>query len=124
MDKSTISNNGQTVKEKINAMLPSFSKGQKKLAEYILENYDTAAFLTAAKLGQKAGVSESTAVRFAMMLGYEGYPQFQEAMAVFLKKRLGSVEKIEAAAGYRAVQGSFVCAQRGYREDKTYHGDY
>ena len=99
MDKITISNNGQTVKEKINAMLPSFSKGQKKLAEYILENYDTAAFLTAAKLGQKAGVSESTAVRFAMMLGYEGYPQFQEAMAVFLKKRLGSVEKIEAAAG-------------------------
>ena len=62
MDKSTISNNGQTVKEKINAMLPSFSKGQKKLAEYILGNYDTAAFLTAAKLGQKAGVSESTAV--------------------------------------------------------------
>ena len=52
MDKSTISNNGQTVKEKINAMLPSFSKGQKKLAEYILGNYDTAAFLTAAKLGQ------------------------------------------------------------------------
>ena len=44
MDKSTISNNGQTVKEKINAMLPSFSKGQKKLAEYILGNYDTAGF--------------------------------------------------------------------------------
>lgn len=99
MDNSTISNNGQTVKEKINAMMPSFSKGQKKIAEYILGNYDTAAFLTAAKLGEKVGVSESTAVRFAMMLGYNGYPQFQEAMAVFLKKRLGSVEKIEAAAG-------------------------
>ena len=65
-------NREQTLMERINSMMPSFSKGQKKLAEYILENYDTAAFLTAARLGKKAGVSESTAVRFAAMLGYEG----------------------------------------------------
>ena len=99
MDCSTILDDRHTVKEKIHAMMPAFSKGQKRIAEYILKNYDTAAFLTAAKLGEKAGVSESTAVRFAMLLGYEGYPEFQEAMAAFLKKRLGSVEKIEAASG-------------------------
>ncbi len=99
MGSSMISDSGQTVKEKINAMMGSFSKGQRRLAEYILENYDTAAFLTAAKLGKKAGVSESTAVRFAMLLGYEGYPEFQEAMAAFVQRRLGSVERIEAAAG-------------------------
>lgn len=99
MDNSTILDDRHTVKEKIHAMMLAFSKGQKRIAEYILKNYDTAAFLTAAKLGEKAGVSESTAVRFAMLLGYEGYPEFQEAMAAFLKKRLGSVEKIEAASG-------------------------
>ena len=59
----------RTLMERINSMMPELSKGQKKLAGYILDNYDTAAFLTAAKLGGKAGVSESTAVRFAMMLG-------------------------------------------------------
>ena len=59
----------RTLMERINSMMPELSKGQKKLAGYILDNYDTAAFLTAAKLGEKAGVSESTAVRFAMMLG-------------------------------------------------------
>ena len=58
----------RTLMERINSMMPELSKGQKKLAGYILDNYDTAAFLTAAKLGVKAGVSESTAVRFAMML--------------------------------------------------------
>ena len=89
----------RTLMERINSMMPELSKGQKKLAGYILDNYDTAAFLTAAKLGEKAGVSESTAVRFAMMLGYAGYPEFQRAMAVLLKRRLDSVEKIEAAAG-------------------------
>lgn len=90
---------GGSLLEKISRLMPSFSKGQKKLAEYILDNYETAAFLTAAKLGKKVGVSESTAVRFADMLGYDGYPKLQEAMAVLLKRRLSSVEKIEAATG-------------------------
>lgn len=84
---------------KITRLMPSFSKGQKKLALYILENYDTAAFLTAAKLGREAGVSESTAVRFAVMLGYEGYPEFQEAMGAVVRRRLDSIEKIEIASG-------------------------
>lgn len=85
--------------EKITRLMPAFSKGQKKLAAYILENYDTAAFLTAAKLGREAGVSESTAVRFAGMLGYEGYPEFQEAMGAVVRRRLDSIEKIEIASG-------------------------
>ena len=51
-----------------------FSKGQKKLADFIREDYDTAAFLTAAKMGEEVGVSESTVVRFATALGYDGYP--------------------------------------------------
>lgn len=90
---------GRSLLEKISRLMPSFSKGQKKLAEYIMENYETAAFLTAAKLGEKTGVSESTAVRFAAILGYDGYPKLQEAMASLIKRRLDSVEKIEAATG-------------------------
>ena len=56
-----------------------FSKGQKKLADFIREDYDKAAFLTAAKMGEEVGVSESTVVRFATALGYDGYPEFQKA---------------------------------------------
>ena len=57
-----------------------FSKGQKRIAQYILENYDKAAFMTASKLGKLVGVSESTVVRFASELGYDGYPSMQRAM--------------------------------------------
>ena len=55
----------------------TFSKGQKKIAAFILESYDKAAFMTASRLGKKVGVSESTVVRFAAELGYEGYPEMQ-----------------------------------------------
>ena len=58
----------------------SFSKGQRKLASYITEAYDKAAFMTASKLGVTVGVSESTVVRFAVELGYDGYPEMQKAM--------------------------------------------
>ena len=57
-----------------------FSKGQKKLADFIREDYDKAAFMTAAKMGEEVGVSESTVVRFATHLGYKGYPDFQKAL--------------------------------------------
>ena len=53
-----------------------FSKGQKKIARYIFENYDKAAFMTASKLGREVGASESTVVRFALEVGFAGYPQF------------------------------------------------
>ena len=57
-----------------------FSKGQKLIARYILDNYDTAAFMTASKLGKTVKVSESTVVRFASELGYDGYPGMQKAL--------------------------------------------
>lgn len=85
--------------EKITEIMPKLSKGQKKLAQYILANYDKAAFLTAAKLGKEVGVSESTAVRFASMLGFSGFPEFQEALQAVVRNRLNSIEKIEIAAG-------------------------
>ena len=50
---------------------PTFSKGQRKIANFILESYDKAAFMTASRLGKKVGVSESTVVRFASELGYD-----------------------------------------------------
>lgn len=63
----------------IQVKFPKLSKGQKLIAEYILKNYDKAAFMTAAKLGNNVGVSESTVVRFATELGFSGYPKLQKA---------------------------------------------
>ena len=60
--------------------MDGFSKGQKRIANYILSNYDKAAFMTACRLGQIAQVSESTVVRFASQLGYDGYPAMQKAL--------------------------------------------
>lgn len=71
--------NVNELNNRINARYSSMSKGQKMLANYITDNYDKAVFLTAAKLGEIVGVSESTVVRFAMCLGYKGYPDFQNA---------------------------------------------
>ena len=74
-----------------------FSKGQKRIAAYILENYDKAAFMTAGRLGQLAGVSESTVVRFASELGYDGYPGMRKAIQDTIRSRLTSVQRIEVA---------------------------
>ena len=65
---------------KIQSELPGFSKGQKQIARFILEHYDKAAFMTASRLGVTVGVSESTVVRFATELGYDGYPHLQSAL--------------------------------------------
>ena len=75
----------------------TFSKGQRMLANYITESYDKAAFLTASKLGACVGVSESTVVRFAMELGYDGYPSMQKALQEMVVNRLTSVQRIEVA---------------------------
>ena len=64
------------------------SKGQRRLADYVRQNYDKAVFLTAAKLGETVGVSESTVVRFAIQLGYKGYPGFQKALEELVRNRL------------------------------------
>lgn len=79
----------------ISSMMPHFSKGQKLIARYIIEHYDKAAFLTAARLGQAVGVSESTVVRFASELGYDGYPQLQRALQELIRNRLTSVQRME-----------------------------
>ena len=60
--------------------MSSFSKGQKLIARFILEDYDKAAFMTASKLGKTVQVSESPVVRFATQLGYDGYPSMQRAL--------------------------------------------
>ncbi len=71
-----------------------FSKGQKKLADYILEHYDKAAFMTAAKLGEKTGVSESTVVRFAAQLGYPKYAKLQKELQNIVRTRLTTVQRM------------------------------
>jgi len=77
--------------------MSSFSKGQKRIASFILESYDKAAFMTASKLGQTANVSESTVVRFAAELGYDGYPSMQKSLQKMIRSRLTSVQRIEMA---------------------------
>ncbi len=76
----------------------SFSKGQRLIAKYITEEYDKAAFMTANKLGKTVGVSESTVVRFAVELGFDGYPTMQKAMQEMVLNRLTSVQRIEVAS--------------------------
>ena len=76
---------------------PEFSKGQRMIARYIMESYDKAAFMTANRLGKTVGVSESTVVRFAVDLGFEGYPSMQKAMQEMVLNRLTSVQRIEVA---------------------------
>ncbi len=83
---------------RIDLMMNSFSKGQKRIALYIEEHYDKAAFMTASKLGQTVGVSESTVVRFATELGYDGYPRLQKAMQEMIRNKLTSVQRIEVTS--------------------------
>lgn len=75
----------------------NFSKGQKRIARYLSESYDKAAFMTASKLGKAVGVSESTVVRFAVELGYDGYPSMQKAMRDMVMNRLTSVQRMGVA---------------------------
>ena len=84
-----------------------FSKGQRKLADFIRKDYDKAAFLTAAKMGEEVGVSESTVVRFAMALGYDGYPGFQRALGEMVRTKLNSIQRMEVTYG-RISQGEIL----------------
>ena len=79
----------------IKNQMPSFSKGQKLIACYVLEHYEKAAYMTASKLGALVGVSESTVVRFACELGFEGYPEFQKALQELIRNMLTAVQRIE-----------------------------
>ena len=84
---------------KINEKYGKMSKGQKLLANYIIDNYDKAVFLTAAKLGEIIGVSESTVVRFASSIGYKGYPEFQQALEALVRAKLNASDRIEITSG-------------------------
>ena len=75
----------------------TMSKGQKLLAQYTLDNYQKVAFMTASKLGETVGVSESTVVRFANALGFSGYPKFQDALQELIKTKLTTVQRVEMA---------------------------
>ena len=82
---------------KIQTNLSGFSKGQRLIARYIAEHYDKAAFMTASRLGSTVGVSESTVVRFATELGYDGYPHLQKALQEMIRNRLTAVQRMEVA---------------------------
>lgn len=83
---------------RIEMNINNLSKGQKRIAAFIEEHYDRAAFMTASKLGATVGVSESTVVRFATELGYEGYPKLQKAMQEMIRDKLTSVQRIDVTS--------------------------
>jgi len=83
---------------KIQQELPQFSKGQKQIAHFLLEHADKAAFLTASKLGSMVGVSESTVVRFATELGYDGYPHLQRTLQSMIRNQLTAVQRMEVSS--------------------------
>lgn len=85
----------QEMIRKLNQSGKRLSKGHRHIVEYILEHYDKAVFMTAAKLGEKVGVSESTVVRFATALGYDGYPQLQRALQELVRHRLTATQRFE-----------------------------
>ena len=87
---------------RIDEKYEKLSKGQKRLADYVRENYDKAVFLTASSLGKMVGVSESTVVRFAVQLGYQGYPGFQKALEEVVRNRLNSIQRMEVTYGREA----------------------
>ena len=84
---------------RIESKYSKLSKGQKRLADYVRQNYDKAVFLTAARLGEIVGVSESTVVRFATQLGYKGYPGFQKAVEELVRNKLNSIQRMEVTYG-------------------------
>ena len=87
----------KNVLQTIRSRTDSFSRGQKRIADYILMNYDKAAFMTAGHLGRKAQVSESTVVRFAAQLGYDGYPEMQKALQELIRGKLTSIQRIQVS---------------------------
>jgi DNA-binding MurR/RpiR family transcriptional regulator len=88
---------GKDILTTIQNEMSSFSKGQKLIAAYILKFYDKAAFMTASKLGKTVNVSESTVVRFAAELGYDGYPAMQKALQEMIRNKLTAVQRIEVS---------------------------
>jgi len=84
--------------KKIQSRMAEFSKGQKLIASFIVNHYDRAAYMTAAKLGEEVGVSESTVVRFANEIGFDGYPKLQKVLKELNKSKLTSVQRIKVSS--------------------------
>ncbi len=84
---------------RINDHYGKMSKGQRAIASYIYDNYTQAVFMTAAKLGETVGVSESTVVRFATFIGYNGYPELQRDLEEWVQNKINSVQRIGAKYG-------------------------
>lgn len=101
-----IDSSKQDLMRTIQVKFPRLSKGQKLIAEYILKQYDKAAFMTAAKLGDSVGVSESTVVRFANELGFSGYPKLQKALQELIKNKLTTVQRIELSNNYITMENA------------------
>ncbi|MCG8538730.1 MAG: MurR/RpiR family transcriptional regulator [Clostridia bacterium] len=85
---------------RIREKFTKLSKGQKLIAGYVMNNYDKVAFMTASKLGDKVGVSESTVVRFANALDYKGYPDLQKELQELIKTKLTTVQRLELSNSY------------------------
>lgn len=84
--------------DRIGVFYSGLSKGHKRIADFIKNNYEKASFMTAAKLGKTVGVSESTVVRFASHVGFDGYPELQKHLQELVKSHLTSVQRMEVAA--------------------------
>ncbi|MBX4268268.1 MurR/RpiR family transcriptional regulator [Clostridium estertheticum] len=99
-------NSKQDLMRTIQLKLSRLSKGQKLIAEYILKHYDKAAFMTADKLGESIGVSESTVVRFASELGFSGYPKLQKSLQQLIRNKLTTVQRIELSNDYMTQENA------------------
>ncbi len=95
----TMTQQRENLLARMKARYGTLSKGQKRLADYIMEHYDKAVFMTAARLGEEVGVSESTTVRFAAQLGYGGYPEFHRALEELVINRLNSIQRMKVTYG-------------------------
>ena len=91
----------KTIEEKYS----SFSKGHKKIADYVISNSDKVAYMTASKLGETVGVSDSTVVRFAVEIGFEGYPEFLKRLKEVVSGKLTSIQRIEITSSAFTKEG-------------------
>lgn len=114
--------NNYDIITRINKAYSGMSKRHKQIASYILEHYDQAAFMTAAKMGEALSISESTVVRFAAAIGYEGYPEMQAALAAWVKTKLNADTKGRRRLSWQQpVRGAHQCAFQRYGENTGYH---
>ena len=105
---------------RINENYARMSKGQKAIASYIYDNFEQAAFMTAAKIGAEVGVSESTVVRFATFIGYDGFPEFQRDLESFIQDKLSSVSQIDFRYG-KSSQSDILNSVLGSDIEKIQH---